>query len=159
MVIMNIQANLSVNKTKAEAYQLWRRVEHYPFFLKHISNVSVVNGTVSEWSIKIPNEINVFRIRVETVMDEVNEHIGWQSTPGSQIDAVGNVKFTDAGKFGTAIHVSLTYHAPVGELKGPVSKLLNETFEKLVKEDLKNMKRYLETGEIPTTQGQSVGKN
>lgn len=68
-------------------------MEDYPKFIEHISNAVKIDEKTSDLGIKIPDGLDLLRMRTEVVMDEPNEHIGWQSQPESQINAVGNIKF------------------------------------------------------------------
>ena len=57
--------------------------------------------------------------------------------------------FSDAWNAGTLVEIVISYHAPLGLLGEKAGRLLNPVFEKLVYEDVKNFKRYIETSDIP----------
>ncbi len=90
---------------------------------------------------------------------ETNTRLAWQSLPGSQVGNAGKVRFADApGGLGTGLHAVVSYHPPAGALGKAAARLFNEVFEQLVKEDLRRVKRLLETGELPTIDGQPAGR-
>ena len=63
-----------------------------------------------------------------------------------------------AGAQGTRVDVDLVYQPPAGKLGALVAKLFGEEPNQQVAEDLRRFKRLMETGEIPTTAGQSHGQ-
>ena len=60
---------------------------------------------------------------------------------------------------GTRIEVDLRYTPPLGGAGAIVAKLLGEEPSLQLKEDLRRFKQILETGEIPTTEGQPSGRD
>ena len=154
---INIRTNISINKPRNEIYEFWRNVENLPLFMKHIHSVTKLDDTLSVWEANIPGGKGNLSWRSEVVKDIPNEHIGWQSLEGADIFNAGNVKFLDAGKYGTEVHVVISYQAPVGKIGEEISRLFTPVFERMIREDVKNLKRFLETDEIPTIEGQSRG--
>jgi uncharacterized membrane protein len=61
------------------------------------------------------------------------------------------------GGRGTEVHVVLRYDPPAGPVGAAVAKLLGEDPAGAIEEDLRHFKQVMETGEIPTTQGQPTG--
>jgi uncharacterized membrane protein len=53
--------------------------------------------------------------------------------------------------------VTLDYIPPMGKAGSWVAKLFGRDADQMIREDLRNFKRLMETGEIPTTQGQPRG--
>jgi uncharacterized membrane protein len=84
--------------------------------------------------------------------------ISWQSLDGADVDNAGSVWFTPAaGGRGTVVKVAMKYSPPGGKLGSLLAKLMGDNAEKQMAEDLFRMKSLLETGEIPTTEGQPRG--
>jgi len=68
------------------------------------------------------------------------------------------VRFTRAlGDRGTQVTVSLKYVPPGGRLGHWTAKLFGEAADQQIQEDLRRFKRQMETGEIPTAEGQPRG--
>jgi uncharacterized membrane protein len=97
-----------------------------------------------EWDARIINEID-------------NKLIAWQSLAGSTIVTAGSVNF-DATEHGTRVRVHLQYNPPGGRVGATVARLFGEEPHQTIREDLRRFKRLLETGEIPTTEGQPSGR-
>jgi uncharacterized membrane protein len=156
---INIKTALTVNRPRDQVYAFWRRLDNLPLFMKHLKSVVVSDENISEWKAVVPGALGTIAWKSQIVKDDPGSLLGWQSLPGSAIDNAGKITFSDAGKFGTEIHVVISYHAPLGLLGEKAIRLFNPLFEGMVKEDIRNFKRYMETGEIPTIEGQSSGRN
>src|SRR5690606_1516685 len=149
-----IALSMTVNKPVAEAYQLWRNLDRFPLFMPHLKSVSEVNKRKSIWVAALPWRIGEFRWTAEITSDQVNQWIEWESIRSPAIHHKGAVTFKAAGKFGTELHMRLYGSVPGGKLGRLAAQLIKPALEELIAEDLKNFRRYVETGEIPTTQGQ-----
>jgi len=156
---ITIKTSLTVNKPIAEVYAFWRNLENLPLFMKHLESVQVTDRITSIWRAKVPGRLGTVEWKSSLFLDQENERIGWRSDEGADIMNSGTVHFKDGGKFGTEIHAIISYHAPAGILGEGIGRLLNPIFEGMVQEDIKNFKRYIETGEIPTIEGQPSGSN
>src|SRR5690625_2513912 len=88
---------------------------------------------------------------IQLISEEEGRHIKWQSLPDSMIDNAGSITFRDAGKFGTEIQAEISYKAPLGTPGEGVLKMINPVFKNMVKRDIRNFKKYMETGEVPVS--------
>lgn len=154
---INIKTNLSVMRPREEVYTFWRKLDNLPLFMKHLKQVIVHDEKNSSWIAKLPGGLTDINWQSEIVKDIPNEHIGWQSLPSSSIFHAGNVKFHDAGKYGTEVQLVFSYQAPAGLLGEGLGRLFSPLFKEWVKEDIKNFKRYMESGEIPSIESQPSG--
>jgi uncharacterized membrane protein len=112
----------------------------------------------SHWRVKAAGD-KVVEWDAEIIEDHPNEMVSWRSLPGADVDNAGSVWFTRAmGGRGTVVKVSLKYLPPAGKLATVVAKLLGQDAKAQIEEDLLRVKSLLETGEIPTTEGQSRGE-
>jgi uncharacterized membrane protein len=83
--------------------------------------------------------------------------IAWETLPDATLQNRGYVKFIPTSH-GTEVSVSMEYDPPgagVGALAGRAVKFIAE---QQIKEEIRNFKRLMETGELPTTEGQSSGR-
>jgi len=151
-----VEESVTINKPIAEVYRFWRDFEHLPQFMEHLESVAVRDAGLSHWVATGPAGT-----RVEwdaTIINEVdNQVIGWQSLQGSMIATAGSVNF-DETEHGTRVRVRLQYDPPGGRLGAMVARLFGEEPNQTIREDLRRLKRLLETGEIPTTEGQPSGR-
>jgi uncharacterized membrane protein len=144
---INIRTNVTVNRPRHEVYAFWRKLSNLPLFMEHLKRVEVIDETRSHWEAKIPGEIIKLEWDAEVVKEIEGELLGWNSLPHASIQNAGKVEFRDADENGTEIRVVITYRAPFGDVGEGITSLFNPMFEKMIKKDVKNFKRYIETGE------------
>ncbi|WP_019586879.1 SRPBCC family protein [Deinococcus apachensis] len=155
-----VQRGVTIGKSADELYTFWRNFENLPRFMDHLESVKVQDGDGkrSHWVAKAPVGTSV-EWDAEITEDEPGRLIAWRSLEGSTVPNEGRVEFRPApGDRGTEIHVSLTYRPPGGTLGASVARLLGEDPAVQIGEDLRRLKRLLEVGEVPTTEGQSSAR-
>ena len=140
-----IDTRVIIDKPKEEVYAFWRKLENLPLFMKHLESVTEQDNKHSLWSAKIPGGFGTLDWESEIVSEEANDHIEWRSLPDSEIKNSGYVEFNDADMGKTEVHAVISYEAPGGIIGEKVGKLLNPIFESLVRSDIRNFKKYLET--------------
>lgn len=156
---IDITAVLTVNKPKDEVYEYWRKLDNLPSFMKHLESVTVIDEKRSEWKVRIPGGLGTIDWESEITKDVRGETIEWKSIEHSMIENSGSVTFKDAGKYGTEVRVEILYRAPAGYIGKGIGELLSPLTESMIKEDIRNFRRIIETGELATIEGQASGKN
>ena len=152
---IHVEESVLINKPIAEVYRFWRNFENFPQFMEHLDCVAMREEGISHWVAKGPAGSQVeWDARIINEID--NKLIGWQSLEGSTIATAGSVNF-DETEHGTRVRVHLQYDPPGGRAGALVARLFGEEPNQTVREDLRRFKRLLETGEIPTTEGQPSG--
>lgn len=153
---MEAKGTFTINKPRAEVYAFWRRLENLPQFMKHLESVTELDQSRSTWKAEIPGGVGSVSWEAEIKEDRPGELITWSSLPGSTIDNAGEVRFQDApGDIGTEITAHITYRLPAGDIGALAGKLFNPVVENMMNEDLRRFKSILETGEVPTIEGES----
>ena len=155
---ISVKQAFVINKSPEELYEFWHNFENLPQFMTHLESVTVQGSKRSHWVAKAPGGTTV-EWDANITEDRPNELIAWRSTADADIDNHGSVRFAatpDAQ--GTRVDVDLVYQPPAGKLGAIVAKLFGEEPNQQVAEDLRRFKRLMETGEIPTTAGQSHGQ-
>ncbi|MVN91211.1 SRPBCC family protein [Mucilaginibacter aquatilis] len=150
-VNVNIRSSFTVNKSRQEVYEFWRQLDNLPKFMKHLESVEVLDSKRSHWVLKLPANVATVSWDAEIVNDEPGYAIGWSSLPGSTIDNAGKVRFRDAedGK-GTLIDVVISYLPPAGGVGTALGHVLNPLFKKMVDDDVRNFKQYIDIDENPS---------
>jgi uncharacterized membrane protein len=155
---VRVEKAVTINASPEVLYAFWRRFENLPLFMHNLEAVQVHDEKRSHWVAKGPASSKV-EWDAEIINEIPNELIGWRSIEGSQIDNAGSVHFTPAsGGRGTEVKVVLRYDPPAGVMGARISRILGEDPALNVQEDLRRLKRLIETGEIPTTEGQASGR-
>jgi uncharacterized membrane protein len=154
-----IETCVTINHPHTELFAFWRRFENLPQFMRHLESVHETGDRRSHWIAHVPAGGSV-EWDAEIVEEEDGRMISWRSLPGSQVHNVGTVWFEDApGGRGTVVRVQMEAEPGGG---GGVAHALGKALEPLttrqVHEDLRRFKSLMEAGEIPTNDGQPVGK-
>ena len=154
---IQVRESVTINKPASELYSYWRKLENLPTIMRHLKTVEDLGGDRSHWVAKGPLNTSIEWDALLTMENE-NSSLAWKSLKGATVPNEGSVLFKEApGERGTEIHVSLTYHPPLGALGATFAKLLGEEPSQQIGEDLKRFKQRVETGEIATTEGQPTG--
>ncbi len=151
------RASVVVNAAAEELFGFWRNFENLPRFMRHLDSVTVLDGGRSRWIALGPMGKRI-QWTAEIVHEVPNQSISWRSLPESDVEVDGTVEFTRAtGNRGTLVNAIVQYRPGVGALGRAAIKLLAKDPSFLMQQDLRRFKALIETGEIPTTDGQSHG--
>lgn len=151
------QAVFLVNASPEQAYKLWRNFTGLPRFMAHLTSVRELDSRRSEWVALGPGQREI-RWNAEITEDTTNQRIAWRSLPGSEVHTSGTVSFRpDPQGRGTFVTVNVQYGVPGGPLTSGLAMLFGKHPEFVVREDVRRFKQLLETGEVPTTLGQTHG--
>ncbi len=157
---IKVEKSITINKSAAELYTFWRNFENLPRIMDHLESVTNTgaDGKRSHWVAKAPAGTTV-EWDAEVINDKPNEMIAWRSLENADVDNAGSVHFKEAAAGrGTEVKVSLKYDPPGGIVGATIAKLFGEEPSQQVEEDLRHFKQLMETGEIPTIEGQSSGR-
>lgn len=155
-----VERAVTVNRPKEELFRMWRDFENLPRFMRHLEAVQVEDrhSGRSHWVARGPFGRNI-EWDAEVIEEREDELLVWKSLPGSLVESMGRVEFTDApGGRGTIVHVLMRYNPPAGSMGAAFAKLFGEEPGTQVKEDLRHFKQIVETGEIATVDGQPSGR-
>ena len=153
-----VQKSVTINRPPEEVFQFWRNFENLPRFMQHLKSVKSIGNRYSHWEAQGPLHTRA-SWDAEITDERANEYIAWKSVPGSELENSGSVEFRPVPSHGgTEIRVTIEYHAPSGKIGKAFTRLFGEHPEQQVREDLRRFKQLMETGEIPTTVGQTSGR-
>jgi uncharacterized membrane protein len=157
---VQVAVSYLINKPADQLYAFWHDFERLPEFMSHLHAVEKIDARRSHWTATAPwlygGEVEW---DAEIVEDKLNRRIVWQSLADADVQHRGAIEFAQAlGDRGTMVRVQFTYAPPFGQLGRWTAKIFGEEPEQQVREDLRNFKRLMEVGEIPTIKGQPRGK-
>jgi uncharacterized membrane protein len=157
---IHVSTSMLIQRSPDELYAEWSQLENLPRMMTHLKSVTVLDEKKSHWVASAPSIVGgQIEWDAETVKDVPGRQISWASLPDSQVANAGRIRFSQAlGDRGTIVSVELNYRPPAGRLGHWVAKLFGEDAEKQIVSDLRSFKRKIETGEIPTTEGQPHGR-
>lgn len=151
-------ASFTIHCSAQQAYELWRDVENLPRFMRHLQSVARGRDErQSRWTVAGPLGSKL-SWNAEVVEDMANQRISWRSLPGSLIASEGAIDFSPGPYEGSVIATLRVQHFfPGGAMGRTLATMFGRHPEFTVREDLRRFKAFLETGEIPTTVGQTHG--
>lgn len=153
---INVDAAITIDRPREEVYTFWRDLSNLPFVMSHIEAVTHnADGTTHWWARTPIGRTAEWDARI--IDDTKNERIAWESIEGAEIESAGSVQFRDVGDRGTEVRVMMRYVPPAGVLGFAVGKAVNARTQLEVVENLRELKRMMETGVIITTEGQPTG--
>jgi uncharacterized membrane protein len=149
---------VTIRRPAAELFAFWRELAHLPLFMRHLDSVTVTGPETSHWVAKAPaGQTAAWDARITGEVE--GQSLSWESIPGSQVENRGTVTFqpgpTDRG---TEVTVAIAYAPPAGKPGQFIASLFGEEPEQQVSDDLIRFQALMETGEIPTTEGQTSGR-
>jgi uncharacterized membrane protein len=155
---VRVDQAMTINAPVEEIYSFWRKFSNLPQFMYHLESVTEIDQMRSHWKAKAPLGMTV-EWDAEIVSETPNELISWRSVEDADVANAGSVRFLPAtGGRGTIVKVELRYEPPAGKLGAAIAWLTGEEPSVQVREDLRRFKQLMETGEIPTIEGQSAGR-
>lgn len=147
---------VTIRRSAADLYAFWRDIENLQRVIKDPVSITATSANESHWRVTAPTGTVEWDSLI--INDEPGALIAWRSREGAEVPNAGTVRFELApGDEGTEVTVALEYDPPGGALGKLAAKLTGEDAGLQVAITLKRLKALMEAGEIPTTDGQSVG--
>ena len=154
---IHVEQAFTINRSPEELYAFWRKLDNLPQFMEHLESVTVQDEKRSHWVARGPAGVRV-EWDAEIINDEPNQTIAWRSLAGAEVDNAGSVRFVPGrGDRGTEVHIVMDYIPPAGRVGKWVATLFGKNPESTIREELRNFKRIMEIGEVPTIEGQPRG--
>lgn len=149
---------ITIQKPPEVVYAFWRDLANLPRFCKDLIEVQPLSERDSHWiaQLKSGRRAEWDAVITEDIRDR---GLSWTSIGRSQVKTKGSIFFdpTPDG-VGTVVRLSMDFSIPGGKLSEWLTFLSGEDPETLMATNLKRLKAYLESGEIPTTEGQPTGR-
>lgn len=156
---IKVEKTLTINRPAAELYRFWHDFANLPQFMKHLQDVKVYDEKRSHWTTTGPLNGTVEWDAVITEERE-NKQIAWKSTENAEVANSGAIYFQETThNRGTEVKVVTEYDPPGGAIGDAIAKLLGESPEQQLGDDLRRFKMLMETGEIATNEGQPTGRD
>src|SRR5687768_441628 len=155
---VHVEKSITILSSPKDLYRFWRNLENLPLFMENLESVRSIDANRSHWVAKGPGGKRV-EWDAEIYNEKENELIAWRSLSDADVANAGSIHFDEApGGRGTYLRVVLNYNPPGGKAAALFAKLFGQEPGQLVEQNLKRLKQLIETGEIPTTEGQPSGR-
>lgn len=141
-----------------EVFIFFRNLENLPFFIKGLKSISILSPVLSHWEVQLKSGAKA-QCDVAIIEEIPNVMLSWQSVTNAQITSSGSVWFRKGPSgAGTIVKLSMDFDLPGGKIAELSALLTGEDLDSLATTNLHRLKAFLETGEIPTIEGQSSGR-
>jgi uncharacterized membrane protein len=155
---VRVDYSATINRGAEELYRFWRKFENLPRFMRHLVSVQQIDSRRSHWVAKGPAGRTV-EWDAEIINEIPNELIGWRTLADADVVSAGSVRFTSLPHDrGTEVHVTLQYEPPGGKAGAAIAWVFGREPHQTIREDVRRFKQLMETGEMPTTDGQPRGQ-
>lgn len=150
--------SVTIGASPEEVFQFFRDFSHLPSFMKDLKEIRVLGPKRSHWVVEIKGGHKA-EWDAEIIAERPNEMIAWKSVENSEVETSGSVYFAPApGNRGTVVSLSLDYKIPGGKLAELVTFFTGDHPAELAFINLRRLKARIETGEVPTIEGQPSGR-
>jgi uncharacterized membrane protein len=154
---IRIQKSVSINRAAEELYRYCRDFSHLPRFIAGTESVTEIGNGQLRWRTRGPSGKPVESL-FELVEDRANELISWRAAEPEVSPRGGSIRFIERpGGRGTIVRVEMLHRASRGRTDSWIDMMRDRPAFHLA-EGLRRFKALMETGEIPTTQGQPSGR-
>jgi uncharacterized membrane protein len=152
-----VEKSVVVNKSAQECFAFWRELSNLPKFMSSVESVTPLDDQRMHWVMKGPRGARL-EWDTEISVDRPGDRLAWHSIQGSPIHHAAVVRFDRAPRDrGTIIRAHMHFQPPAGRFGLALAKLLGHDPGFAMQEDLRRFKQLMETGELPTTNGQPGG--
>lgn len=150
----SVRVSYTINRSPEELYAFVRNKQNWVSFAR---GIEVAEGDQNEIKFVLGRSLGFeLASSLKITEEKPGNFIAWSSLPGA-IEHRGVMRFTPIPDRGTELSVALEFKIPAGTVTQVLGMLYGQGPEQLVRENLRRLKRLIETGEIPTTAGQPSG--
>ncbi len=154
---VRLQKSISINRSPDDLYRFCREFSNLPKILDNVESITEPIAGEYEWHVSGPRSKH-FKWMTKIIEDRPNQLISWRTLHPASIENSGSIRFV-AGQDGrgTIVRVELL-HRPTKQGINSAIRMLSPRIEFRLSEALRRLKAFMETGEIPTTKGQTSGR-
>lgn len=153
--IVQLQGSVNIDRPAEEIYSFWRDFTQLPKAMTFLDRIEDKgdNEKLTHWVVKTPLGASIDWDSMVT--DDVpNERIAWESVEGSDIHTWGEVRFRNTAQRGTNVILNLNFEPPGKAAGATIEQFLGGLEKAVLNQNLRNLKAYLETGEVATNRRQ-----
>ncbi len=151
-------ATVTIGRPIDEVWAFVRDLQNMPKFIRGLERVNVVSAKLSHWVFRYEGKSHEHDS--EIIAEEVGRLFAWQSLESSGEKKIGVVMLDAApGGRGTSVSLRMSDDATPGKLIGFAKHMVGADPKSESYINLRRMKAYIETGEVPTVEGQPNGRD
>ena len=151
-------ANITIMKPANEIYRFWRDLSNLPRFTKQLEAVDIISEKMSHWTWRALKGQKKVEWDSEIIEDRPGRLLSWRTVGNPEVQHLGAISFQELPhNRGAVVDIKLFYDPPGGKLTDMLLSVLGESPLQKIKADLFKLRDIMETGEIPTIEGQPRG--
>lgn len=154
---VEVEESISIEAEPHVLFAFWRDPQNLRTISPQLSHVEVLDAFRARWSARAAAGVS-FSWETELTREISDELIEWRALPWSDIACEGTVGFCAIARGGTEVHVSLRYVPPAGRVGAAAAWLAGRSPASHLREALRRLKSLVETGEVPSVDGQPAGR-
>jgi uncharacterized membrane protein len=152
-----VRESVTVTVPADALYALWRDPANLQGIIPPVESVERLDSVRARWVTRGSGGV-LTQWNAEVINDVPGRIIGWRSFAGADVAHAGSVAFRPRLPGETEVTVTLQCEVPGGRLGLTVARILGGSPRTKVRNALRRWKQLLETGELPTIQGQPAGR-
>jgi uncharacterized membrane protein len=144
----HIREQITIAQPIESVFAFWRTLSAISTATRDRIAVEVIDDRRSRWRIRMRSEaVPLVEWTAELINEVPGKVLGWRTTSHADVVSAGSVNFVEApGNRGTEVRVHLQYAPPMGRLGAAAAFVSGHAPATLVREALRDIKRYLEIG-------------
>jgi uncharacterized membrane protein len=144
----HVREHITIAQPVDTVFAFWRQLSSIGAATHGKITVEVIDGTRSRWQLRLkPDSAPLVEWTAELINEVPEGVLGWRTTSDADVVSAGSVNFRQApGNQGTEVRVHLQYAPPFGRVGTAAATLSRHSPSVLVREALRDIKRYLEIG-------------
>jgi len=153
-----VSRSITIGKSADDLYEAWRDPTVFSEVMGHFAEVSPSTEDRFHWTIHGPfGRVAAWDTRV--VEADPGEIVRWETPADAMLSNAGEVRFSEAtGDRGTEVTLTLRFDPPGGALGDAALRRLDLVPRELAGVALSRFKSLVESGSIPTLQGNPSGR-
>lgn len=153
-----ISRSITIGKPADELYDAWRDPDVFSRVMGHVAEVESSEDGHYVWTVDGPLG-GLLSWETRIVEDEPGEFVRWRTSEDSTVQNEGSVRFSPApGDRGTEVTLRVRFDPPGGRVGSATLERLDVVPEALAGRALDRFKSLVETGAIPTKEGNPSGR-
>lgn len=148
-----VSRSVTVGKPADELYEAWRDPDQFSEIVGHFAEITSADEDRLQWTVDGPGGRDI-SWETRLVEEKPGESLRWETPADAMLPSEVSVRFRPAsGDRGTVVTLSLSFDPPGGTLGNAALKRLGIVPETVAGEALSRFKSLVESGEIPTIEG------
>lgn len=150
-------ASVTILADQGSVFSLVRDFSRWPSFMKHLTRVEQISPTNYRWT--AGHGGNTTQWETEVLEEIPGQLIAWRTTEDSPFRQTAAIILDQAvGGRGTILSFKMNNESVLADLIGFASKLTLKDPDSEALDTVRRLKALIETGEVPTVEGQPSGR-